>query len=184
MNISFKKVGLEQVAIILSWLTQPHVQEFWDTTQAHKDDIVLFAQGRPSPSSYCDGLYNYYIGYVDEQPHALVMFIKEKEEYDIEEIKKQHLSKTGSTYSLDYMIGNPDFLGKGFGAKTLEAFLKYMRTELDPSADTFFIDPEATNTRAKHVYEKAGFVHVGDFIMEGNGHSKGHLTNLLVYTVT
>ncbi|NDD59574.1 MAG: GNAT family N-acetyltransferase, partial [Chlamydiae bacterium] len=168
MNIFFKKVGLQHVAIIFSWLTQPHLQEFWDTTQPHKDDILIFANGRQSPSSYEDGLYSYFIAYADDQPYALLMMLKEKEEYDLPAIKKAHLSKTGSTYSLDYMIGNPDFLDKGLGAKTLNAFMNYVRTEIDSTTDTFFIDPEATNTRARHVYEKAGFVHVGDFIMEGN----------------
>ena len=30
-------------------------------------------------------------------------------------------------------------------------------------ADTFFIDPDENNPRAKHVYAKAGFEHVGDY---------------------
>lgn len=38
--------------------------------------------------------------------------------------------------------------------------------QIDPHADTFFIDPDDNNPRAQHVYEKAGFKLVGKFIAE------------------
>ncbi|MEN8236108.1 MAG: GNAT family N-acetyltransferase [Pseudomonadota bacterium] len=43
------------------------------------------------------------------------------------------------------------------------------------------IDPDISNPRAKHVYEKAGFVHVGDFVMGGSGCFAGCKTHLLVW---
>src|SRR2546430_11231098 len=54
-------------------------------------------------------------------------------------------------------------------APTLEAFTKFIAEEVDPTVDTFFIDPEESNTRAKHVYEKAGFQWVSDFHRDYNG---------------
>jgi len=33
-------------------VTNGIIMEFWDNTQAHKDDIVNFAEGRKTPSSY------------------------------------------------------------------------------------------------------------------------------------
>jgi RimJ/RimL family protein N-acetyltransferase len=77
------------------------------------------------------------------------------------------------------MIGNPNYLGKGLGASTLTEFVDFLRQH-DPKADTFFIDPDDTNTRAKHVYQKAGFEYVGDFIMEGDNVFNGRKTNLLI----
>ncbi len=109
------------------------------------------------------------------------MTIKEKSGEDCPQIKNDHLSKTGATYSLDYMIGDKDCFGKGLGARTLKLFIEFFRGEFDECADTFFIDPDVTNLRAKHVYEKAGFKHVGDFVMEGSGCFAGRKTHLLVY---
>lgn len=180
MNISFEKVQPQHIDTIFGWLNEAHIQEYWDMSQGHRDDILNFVDGRKVKSDYCDGLYTYWIGFSDGTPYCMVMALQEKPEYDIPAIKKKHLSKSGHTYSLDYMIGNPDYLGKGLGAKTLEAFTVHLHNEYDPKADTFFIDPDINNPRAKHVYEQAGFQYVGDFMMGGNGVFAGKKTHFLV----
>jgi RimJ/RimL family protein N-acetyltransferase len=78
------------------------------------------------------------------------------------------------------MIGSSDYLGKGFGAKTLAAFTDYVREKIDLRADLFLIDPATTNPRAKHVYEKAGFKYIGDFIMNGSSSGAGKIHHLLI----
>ena len=179
MTITFQKAMTSHLDTIWRWLQEPHVMEFWDNTQGHKDDIINFVNGRKTPSSYCDGLYSYWIGYMDETPYCMVMTIQEKPEYDMHPIQKEHLSKAGYTYSLDFMIGEKEFFGKGFGAKTLSAFVDFIKC-LDPKADTFLIDPEDSNVRAQHVYAKAGFNHVGDFIRESDCSSKGKTIKFFV----
>lgn len=179
-NISFNKATLKHKEIIFSWLNEPHIQEFWDNTQAHKDDIVNFMQGRVTASSYANGEYVYWIGSIDNIPYCMIMTIEEKPEQARPKIKNDHLSKTGSTYSLDFMIGNKNYVGKGLGAKTLTEFLVFFKNSIDPNADTFFIDPDITNPKAKHVYENAGFKFIGDFIMEGDGCFAGQKTYFLV----
>jgi len=180
MVIHFEKASLKDKETIFSWLTEPYIKEFWDNSQEHKEDILNFIQGRKTPSNYYNGLFTYWMGYIDNEPYCLMMTIQEKEEYDIPMIKKAHLSKIGNTYSIDYMIGNKNYFNKGLGAKTLEAFIVFFKKNYDPKADTFFIDPDVTNSRAKHVYEKAGFKYVGDFNMEGNGVFSNRKTHFLV----
>lgn len=82
---------------------------------------------------------------------------------DLPPIYKANLSKNGHTIALDFGIGNKNFIGKGLAAPTLEAFVNYYYTDIDDQADTFFIDPDENNPRAKHVYEKSGFKYVGDY---------------------
>ncbi|MDR0329823.1 MAG: GNAT family N-acetyltransferase, partial [Rickettsia sp.] len=108
---------------IFNWLKEPHVQEFWDNSQEHKDDILNFINGRIKPSSYADGLYTYWIGCIYNEPYCLVMTLQEKQEYSIPLLKKAYLSKHGHTYSMDYTIGNIAYFGKGLGAKTLEVVM-------------------------------------------------------------
>ncbi len=67
------------------------------------------------------------------------------------------------------MIGNPNFIGKGFGALTLRSFTTFYRKKVDQMASTFLIDPTTDNPGAKHVSEKAGFKCVGNFIMKKQG---------------
>ncbi|MDB6097256.1 MAG: hypothetical protein JWM09_1534 [Francisellaceae bacterium] len=48
-----------------------------------------------------------------------------------------------------------------------KARLRVFQSKIDILADTFFIDAYLTNSRSKHVYEKAGFSYTGNFIMDG-----------------
>ena len=47
MNIHFEKAALKHIDIIFSWLQEKHIQEFWDNSQNHKDDILDFIHKRP-----------------------------------------------------------------------------------------------------------------------------------------
>jgi predicted acetyltransferase/catechol 2,3-dioxygenase-like lactoylglutathione lyase family enzyme/RimJ/RimL family protein N-acetyltransferase len=165
---------------VFSWLEEPHVQQFWDNSKAHKDDILNFIDGRKVPSCYADGKYLYWIAKEENQPFALIMTIKETIGDDIDEVKQGNLSRIGSTFGLDYMIGDKHFIGKGYGAKTLLAFVEFFKSKVDAKADTFFIDPACDNPRATHVYLKAGFNHVADFVISGDVSGKGKLHHLLV----
>ena len=184
-TISTGKIYFEQVTskyknVIFHWLAEPHVQEFWDNSQEHKDDIVKFINGRKEPSNYANGNYVYWIALIDNHPYSLIMTIKENKDEERPQIKNDHLSTTGSTYSIDFMIGDKDYFGKGLGARTLEEFTLFIREKYDKRADTLFIDPDELNPRAKHIYEKAGFKYIGDFIMAGHGVFAGRKTHFMV----
>ncbi len=180
MNIHFEKAKINHVDIIFSWLAEPFVQEYWDNTQAHKDDIINFVNGRVEPSSYCDGKYVYWIASREGHPYAMLMTIQETPEDPIDEIKLIHLSKTGHSYGVDYMIGDKNYFGKGYGSKTLIDFIDFFRKEFDPKAETFLIDPASDNPRAKYVFMKAGFEYIADFVMSGDVSGVGRVHHLLI----
>ncbi len=182
-KITFEKASTAYKEIIFSWLAEPHVQEFWDNTQGHKDDILNFMGGRKEPSDYCDGKYIYWIALDSGKPYAMLMTIQETIQDNIGNLKLVHLSKTGHTYGLDYMIGNTKYIGKGYGAKTLIEFIDFFRDSFDEKADIFLIDPASDNPRAKRVYEKAGFKHVADFVMGGDCSGSGKPHHLLINKV-
>jgi predicted acetyltransferase len=78
------------------------------------------------------------------------------------------------------MIGDRAYFGKGYGARTLAEFMDFFIKEVDPKADTFLIDPASDNPRAKHVYMKAGFEHIADFVMSGDVSGTGKPHHLLI----
>lgn len=180
MYIHFEKVSQTHLDTIFNWLAEPHIVEFWDNTQGHKDDIINFAGGRKTPSTYADGKYVYFLASFNDEPFAMLMIIQETHASPINQEKLDILSKTGNSYGLDYMIGNPKYFGKGYGVKTLSEFINYFRNSVDPKADTFLIDPAIYNPRAKHVYMKAGFEYVCDFLMEGDVSGAGQIHHLLI----
>lgn len=176
-QIHFERANVEHQQIIFHWLAEPHMQEFWDNSQEHKDDILNFIHGRKQ--TYFYGTTQYWVGYYDNEPFAFILSDQILASQDITELQKAYLSKSGHTISLDFGIGNVALLGKGVAALTLEAFVKFYQDKVDPKADIFFIDPDKNNPRAIRVYEKAGFKMVGGYEMP-TGVFKGQETYLMV----
>lgn len=163
MNIHFEKINNLHQETIFTWLTEPHMQEFWDNSQEHKDDIINFINGRATPSKYFNGIFTYWIGMINNVPFCFILTAEVVADNSCNELWINNMSKNGTTYSLDFGIGNKDFLGKKLAAPTLNAFTEFFKKNIDSRADTFFIDPDENNPRAKHVYAKAGFNLVGEF---------------------
>ncbi|HJD66279.1 MAG TPA: acetyltransferase [Rickettsia endosymbiont of Bembidion nr. Transversale] len=146
---------------MFSWLEEPHIKEFWDNSTEHKDDVINFISGRKQYYFY--GTTHYWIGFIDNEPFCFILSDILEKDQDLSDIQKKYLSKSGHTIALDFGIGNKKFLGKGLASNTLESFVKFYHTSIDPLSDTFFIDPDENNPQAIHVYNKAGFKQVGKY---------------------
>lgn len=181
-SIIFKEVTKDHKIMIMNWLNQPHVQEFWDNSPEHREDIDHFINGRPGASNYFDGLMSYWIGLIEEEPFCLVMTSTLSPEEELPKIYIEALSKTGTTTTIDFCIGSVAHLGKGLAAPTLKKFMEFYAHEIAPSTDLFFIDPNENNPRAKHVYGKAGFKEVAKFQME-DGYFQGQWSYLMTCKV-
>ncbi len=179
VNIQFEKVNLKHQKDIFEWLKEPHMQEFWDNSQGHKDDILNFMNGRTEPSNYFKGMNSYWVGSIDGKPYSLIMTHAENESTNPPGYMKPYLSNSGKTFGLDFCIGNKNFFGQGLGASTLIAFMEYFSSVIEPEVDTFLIDPFTNNPRAIHVYQKAGFQVMCEFTQEG-GYFNQHKGVLMV----
>lgn len=177
MNLHFEKAAPHHQDTIFQWLAEPHMIEFWDNSQDHKNDILNFIHGRKQ--TYFYGTTQYWIGLMDNTPFSFILSDIFLEHQGLSKAHKRHLSPSGHTIGLDFGIGNTDYLGKGLSAPTLDAFVHFYQGQVDPLADTFFIDPDANNPRACHVYGKAGFQYVGDYNVQA-GAFVGHISHLMV----
>ena len=161
-QIYFEKATAKHQDIIFKWLAETHMQEFWDNSQEHKDDILNFIHGRKQHYFY--GTTQYWVGYIDDQPFSFILSDQILSTQNISDVHHQHLSEAGHTTVLDFGIGHIAYLGKGLAAPTLKAFMAFFQKSIDPKTDTFFIDPDIKNPRAIHVYEQAGFKLVGNYV--------------------
>src|SRR5690349_8020111 len=99
----FEKANLSHKKAVLKWLEEPHVREFWDTSQEHQQDILIFMEGRKEPSPYFGAIFDYWIGLIDDMPYSLIMtseLLPHAE--DLPEHWQEHLSTTGKTYTIDF----------------------------------------------------------------------------------
>ena len=107
-DIFFEKASLKHNDIIFSWLEEPHIKEFWDNSEEHKDDIKIFIAGRKIKSTYFDGIFTYWIGFINDTPYALIMTAEVLDDVNCNALWQAHLSRTGKTFSIDFAIGNKE----------------------------------------------------------------------------
>ena len=169
-KITFRKTESKDQKLLSNWLDKPHVKEFWDNSQKQQDNLTGFLKGKKD-------LYYYWLGIIDQQPYSLIMTSTFGD--DAPDYVAPNLSNSGKSVSLDFMIGNVQHLGKGLGSETLKAFMDFYKNKVDQEADTFLIDPSIKNSRAIHVYEKAGFKKITEFI-PASGFFKGILHILMI----
>lgn len=181
MEMTFHQANKSNLQMIFNWLDEPHVQEFWDNSLEHRKDVELFVNGRIEPSSYFGGCFTYWIGEIDQIPFSFIMTSEVVNDKDLPQLWKETLSKTGKAYSIDFCIGNKDYLGKRLAAPTLLAFMDFFKSNRK-EIQAFFIDPDESNPKAVRVYEKAGFEKVGSFKMTSDAF-KGQTSWLMVKKV-
>ncbi len=97
-------------------------------------------------------LFNYWIGQDDTIPFCLL--ITTDATRDTPEHLAPFLPETGEAWTLDVLIGPPEYVGRGIATQMLESFLSHIQYQ-NRALRTVLIDPEANNSRAIHVYEKA-----------------------------
>lgn len=152
-HFTFQKVKKENLDLIHEWLGQDFIAEWFHGVGLENTlrDLAKFTTGEPS-------IHTHWLAFDGSTPFGYLMtsFIEKtpNDEYAI-----YYLDDDGAI-TLDLLIGKREYLGKGLGQKLIEEFLI---TQF-PNVRTVLIDPEATNTRAIHVYEKAGFKIIGEFI--------------------
>lgn len=137
-RFKFKLAELSQRQLIHEWLDQDHIKQWLHgegLRNTHKGLDEFFAG-----SSWAQ----HWIAYDNDTPFAYILTGKEGP----------------NAVTLDLFICDLNYLGKGFGAQMIQEFL--MSKFSDKSE--VLIDPEATNARAIHVYEKVGFHTIGTFI--------------------
>lgn len=133
--------------LIKSWWTKPHVMEFWDNSPEMWQNVENYFQGSKD-------LFDYWLGYLNGTPFALIMASEIDKNIPTTDLYYPHLDPKGLTMSLDFMIGEEAYLGKGFAPLTLKAFAQFL---YEQGVTNLLIDPEIKNHRAVNAYQKAGF---------------------------
>jgi RimJ/RimL family protein N-acetyltransferase len=137
-DFTFKFAEESQRKLIHDWLHQEHIQQWMHGVglQNTLGGLEKFFQGASDTT--------YWIGCYQDQPFAFLITSPEGKH----------------AITLDLFICEVSYLGKGLAAPMIRTFLP----RHFPHVKRVLIDPEATNARAIHVYQKAGFKIIGEFI--------------------
>jgi 8-oxo-dGTP pyrophosphatase MutT (NUDIX family) len=146
IDLCFAPAEPTQRSLIHYWLDQKYIKEWihGDGLQSTLNGLEKFFQGISDTT--------YWIGYDQDIPFVFLITSPEGKE----------------AITLDLFICNLNYLGKGLSVGMIQGFL----VTHFPHVKRVLIDPEATNTRAIHVYQKVGFKIIGEFI--ANWHPVPH----------
>lgn len=150
-KFKFEPVKKSQRELVHSWLLSPHAAEWFygEGLQNTFNHLEQFFLGESKGS--------YWIAYEGQNPFAFLITSLVEKPHD--ELTGWCYSQ-GKTITLDILIGNTDYLGKGLALPLIKQFI----ADQFPDVSEVLIDPEASNLRAIHVYKKAGFKVLGEFI--------------------
>lgn len=136
--LHFAHAKASQRSLLHRWFAEPHIQKWMHGVglQNTINGLEKFFQGRSTTT--------YWIGYDREVPFAFLITSPEGTD----------------AITLDLFICDLKYLGRGLAVPMIREFL----LSQFPAIKRVLIDPEATNVRAIHVYQKVGFKIIGEFI--------------------
>ena len=147
MNISFRKITESNFKQIFNWLQQPHVTQWWPEIDWEK---FLKKYRAKIDSDYVHA----YIISIDEQPIGMIQYYWfSKVPQGDESHERFH---DPYMVGLDIVIGEPSYIGKGYGSRALCVFTDQVLKQ-KPLIKKVFINPDSRNKAAIRAYEKAGF---------------------------
>lgn len=137
-RFKFKPIEVKDRTLLHEWLRQKHIAKWIHGVglQSTLNGIESFLEGKTKTT--------YWIGYENNTPFAFLITSPEGDD----------------ATTLDVFICDLNYLGKGLAVPMIQEFLMTHFSAMK----RVLIDPEATNKRAIHVYQKAGFKIIGEFI--------------------
>jgi RimJ/RimL family protein N-acetyltransferase len=134
----FSPAEASQISLIHGWLQQDHIKEWIHGVglQNTLNGLEKFFREESDTT--------YWIGYHKGAPFAFLITSPEGPD----------------ATTLDLFICDLNYLGKGLAVPMIREFLISHFSKVKK----VLIDPEASNERAIHVYQKAGFKIIGEFI--------------------
>ena len=147
-EISLRLLNEQDKNLLLKWLTDERVLNFWEGKSA------VFDLDRITEGFYGEENVEVIRTIIEYQGQAigyLQMYKLDNEA--LEEYSYQSINKV--IYGVDQFIGEPEYWNKGIGTKFMKLVLQYLTNS--KGAEIVILDPHADNPRAIRCYEKVGF---------------------------
>ena len=130
-------------ALLQAWLTEPHVARWYE----HPADWVYEIEHRRTAFSWI----RHFIAECDGVPFGFCQYY----EYRLGGEAWHGDIDTWGAYSIDYLIGNKDYLGRGLGKETVLALVE--RVSACKNARRILVQPDERNKASCGTLLSAGF---------------------------
>lgn len=166
--IVFRRLRIEDLPLLVRWLNEPHVREWYDRD---RDVSLVAVTERYAPKIRREKPTDSYLVFYQEKPVGYIQtyLVNDYPEYGPFLGLNDDLAA-----GIDLFIGEPSLVGRGLGSNMVRKFVDEV-VFADPRVNICTIGPEPGNSRAIHAYEKAGFHFLKTVQIPG----ENHLTHLM-----
>lgn len=134
-----------------TWLAAPHVREWWNhdpSPDAIERDFGASIDGDEPGEDW--------IAELDGRPIGLVQYSRFGDYPDyVSEMAPVYPVGAGVA-SIDYLVGDPDMIGRGLGSAMISAFVAFVWTH-DPTTTSLVVPVNSANERSWRALLRAGF---------------------------
>jgi uridine kinase len=141
LPFAFRPLTTDDLPRLLAWLAEPHVARWWPTPD---DPVAEFIAD--------DGTRRF-VAELDGRPIAMIQFYP----WSNEPPEAEQIGAQPGEFGIDYLIGEPDLIGRGIGPAMLNAFLAE-NTSGRGDVTGVRVDIHEDNRRSWRTLEKLGFV--------------------------
>jgi len=158
VTIEFRALAQDDLPLLERWLGEEHVARWWrEPVDVVIEKRIAGIEGsRPTRQ---------FLIVADGRPAGFIQTYLVSDHPDWEEIVRVGENVAG----VDLLIGEPDLVGHGLGARVLTAFASDV-VFANPATGAVVATVEEANRRSWRAFEKAGFRHVRDVEEDGLPH--------------
>jgi RimJ/RimL family protein N-acetyltransferase len=172
-SFNFKLLTEADLPLLFKWFQQPYIAKLWVEPKEWTPFKEKYAKRLSSKEIFP------FLAFIGEEPIAYIKyhFVSDEDRALFPDVE---LPK--GSIGLDLFIGNPEYVGKGFGTQLLKEFISFLK-KVEPKCTTIIIDPAPDNDRAIACYKKVGFKTIGPYEVPygPTGQGPGPIL-LMVYT--
>lgn len=154
--ITFRPLRRADLPLLRRWLTAPHVARWWGEPPV--DDAATAAKYGPMIDG--DDRPEMFVFTVDEQEAGVVQRYAIDDEPDWKDALAVAVDASG-TAGIDYLIGEPDLVGRGIGPAMIATFVPLV-WERYPACRAMVVDVDPANRPSWRALEKNGFRRIYD----------------------
>ncbi|WP_280381750.1 GNAT family N-acetyltransferase [Nocardia wallacei] len=155
-EFTWRRVTSADFPLLATWLAQPHVRRWWNhefTPEAVERDFGPTARGEEPAEDL--------LVLADGQPVGLVQRMRWADWPEYFDELSTLVSVPAEAASLDYLVGNPERVGRGLGSAMLRAIIAATWADY-PRAECIIVPVTAANLGSWRALEKAGLHRIAE----------------------